>query len=195
MDRIAIASDHGGYDIKKVIAEYLLAKGYEIDDLGTYSSDSVDYPDFAHIIAQKIANGLDKRAILICGTGIGMSITANRYPGVRAALGNDIFSARMSRLHNDSNVLVLGGRVVGPELAMEIVSTWLNTDFEGGRHNRRIEKIDQERIETIVYKVVSKYFDKLDKVDLSALENLIEDAFKIILKKKKDKSLPRKDSA
>lgn len=188
MDRIAIASDHGGYDIKKVIAEYLLEKGYEIDDLGTYSSDSVDYPDFAHLIAQKIANGLDERAILICGTGIGMSITANRYPGVRAALGNDIHSARMSRLHNDANVLVLGGRIVGPELAISIVSTWLKTEFEGGRHNRRIEKIDQDRIETVVYKVVSKYFDKLDKVDLSELENLIEDAFEIILKKKKDKS-------
>lgn len=189
MDRIAIASDHGGYAIKKILVDYLLKKGYKIDDLGANSADSVDYPDFAHMIAQKIANGSDKRAILICGTGIGMSITANRYPGVRAALGNDIYSARMSRLHNDSNVLVLGGRIVGSELAIEIVSIWLNTDFEGGRHNRRIEKIDQDRLESMVYKVVSKYFDKVSKVDLSELEKILEDAFSIVLKKKKTKKI------
>ena len=190
-DRIAIASDHGGFNIKNILSEYLLQKGHKIDDLGTYSSDSVDYPDFAHTIAERIANGIDKRAILICGTGIGMSITANRYPGVRAALGNDIFSARMSRLHNDSNVLVLGGRIVGSELATEIVSTWLDTEFEGGRHNLRIEKIDYDRLETVVYKVVSKYFDKMNDVDLTKVEHLIEEAFEMILKKqtknKKDK--------
>ncbi len=190
-DRIAIASDHGGFNIKNILAEYLVKKGHKIDDLGTYSSDSVDYPDFAHTIAERIANGVDKRAILICGTGIGMSITANRYPGVRAALGNDIFSARMSRLHNDSNVLVLGGRIVGSELATEIVSTWLDTEFEGGRHNLRIEKIDYDRLETVVYKVVSKYFDKMNDVDLTKVEHLIEEAFEMILKKqtknKKDK--------
>lgn len=189
--RIAIASDHGGFNIKNILAEYLVKKGHKIDDLGTYSSDSVDYPDFAHTIAERIANGVDKRAILICGTGIGMSITANRYPGVRAALGNDIFSARMSRLHNDSNVLVLGGRIVGPELATEIVSTWLDTEFEGGRHNLRIEKIDYDRLETVVYKVVSKYFAKMNDVDLAEVEHLIEEAFEMILKKqtknKKDK--------
>ncbi len=189
--RIAIASDHGGFNIKNLLAEYLVKKGHKIDDLGTYSSDSVDYPDFAHTIAERIANGIDKRAILICGTGIGMSITANRYPGVRAALGNDIFSARMSRLHNDSNVLVLGGRIVGSELATEIVSTWLDTEFEGGRHNLRIEKIDYDRLETVVYKVVSKYFDKMNDVDLTEVEHLIEEAFEMILKKqtknKKDK--------
>ncbi len=190
-DRIAIASDHGGFNIKNILAEYLVKKGHKIDDLGTYSSDSVDYPDFAHAIAERIANGIDKRAILICGTGIGMSITANRYPGVRAALGNDIYSARMSRLHNDSNVLVLGGRIVEPELATEIVSTWLNTEFEGGHHNRRIEKIDHDRLETVVYKVVSKYFDKMNNVDLTEVEHLIEEAFEMTLKKltksKKDK--------
>ena len=189
--RIAIASDHGGFNIKNTLAEYLVKKGHKIDDLGTYSSDSVDYPDFAHTIAERIANGIDKRAILICGTGIGMSITANRYPGVRAALGNDIFSARMSRLHNDSNVLVLGGRIVGSELATEIVSTWLDTEFEGGRHNLRIEKIDYDRLETVVYKVVSKYFAKMNDVDLAEVEHLIEEAFEMILKKqtknKKDK--------
>lgn len=183
-DKIAIACDHGGFDIKKVIAEYLVQKGYKLDDLGTYSSDSVDYPDFAHTIAERIANGMDKRAILICGTGIGMSITANRYPGVRAALVNDIDSARMSRLHNDSNVLVLGGRIVEPKLATEIVSTWLNTEFEGGRHNRRIEKIDHDRLETVVFRVVSKYFDKMNNVSLSEVEYLIEEAFEMILKKR-----------
>ena len=189
--RIAIASDHGGFNIKNILAEYLVKKGHKIDDLGTYSSDSVDYPDFAHTIAERIANGIDKRAILICGTGIGMSITANRYPGVRAALGNDIYSARLSRLHNDSNVLVLGGRIVGPELATEIASTWLDTEFEGGRHNLRIEKIDYDRLETVVYKVVSRYFDKMNDVDLTEVEHLIEEAFEMILKKqtknKKDK--------
>lgn len=187
MERIALANDHGGYAIKKVIAECLIKKGYEIDDLGTYSSDSVDYPDFAHMVAQRIANNEEKRAILICGTGIGMSITANRYPGVRAALGNDIYSARMSRLHNDANVLVLGGRIVGPDLALEIVSTWLNTEFEGGRHNRRIKKIDHDRLETVVYKVVSRNFEKLDKIDTSALEEQLEEALDTILKKKKKK--------
>ena len=182
-DRIAIASDHGGFNIKNILSEYLVQKGHKIDDLGTYSSDSVDYPDFAHTIAERIANGIDKRAILICGTGIGMSITANRYPGVRAALGNDIYSARMSRLHNDSNVLVLGGRIVGSELATEIVSTWLSTEFEGGRHNRRIEKIDHDRLETIVYKVVSKYFDKINNVDVAQVEQLLEEALEMTLKK------------
>ena len=181
--RIAIASDHGGFNIKNILAEYLVKKGHKIDDLGTYSSDSVDYPDFAHTIAERIANGIDKRAILICGTGIGMSITANRYPGVRAALGNDIYSARMSRLHNDSNVLVLGGRIVGSELATEIVSTWLSTEFEGGRHNRRIEKIDHDRLETIVYKVVSKHFNKINNVDVAQVEQLLEEALEMTLKK------------
>jgi ribose 5-phosphate isomerase B len=187
MERIVIASDHGGYAIKKAIAEYLVEKGHEIEDLGPYSTDSVDYTDFAHMVAQRIANNKEKRAILVCGTGIGMSITANRYPGVRAALGNDIYSARMSRLHNDSNVLVLGGRIVGPDLALEIVSTWLNTGFEGGRHNRRIKKIDQDRLETVVYKVVSRYFDKIESVNISSLEKSIGEALDMALKKNQEK--------
>lgn len=193
MERIALASDHGGYAIKKAVSEYLIQKGHEIDDLGTHSSDSVDYPDFAHMVAQRIANNKDKRAILICGTGIGMSITANRYPGVRAALINDIYSARMSRLHNDSNVLVLGGRIVGLDLALEIVSTWLNTGFEGGRHDRRIKKIDQDRVETIVYKVVSRHFDKLGEVDMSLLEEQIEKVLNIITKNKNEPQGKKED--
>lgn len=185
-DRIAIASDHGGFSVKSIVAKYLTDKGYKIDDLGAYSEDSVDYPDFAHLIAERITTGVDKRAILVCGTGIGMSITANRYPGVRAALGNDIFSARMSRMHNDSNVLVLGGRIIGPELATEIVSTWLNTDFEGGRHNRRLEKIDQDRVDTVLYKAVFKYRDDLSGMDLKELEQLMDEALAMIIKKKKE---------
>lgn len=112
--------------------------------MGTHTTASVDYPDFGHEVARRIASGKNSRAILICGTGIGMSITANRYKGVRAALCNDIYSSKMSRLHNDANVLVIGGRIVGPAIAEEIVSTWLETDFEGGRHSRRIEKIEKE---------------------------------------------------
>ncbi|GMT42366.1 MAG: ribose 5-phosphate isomerase B [bacterium] len=119
-------------------------KGFEVNDLGTHSPDSVDYPDYGHEAAQRIVNGKDKRTILICGTGIGMSITANRYHGVRAALCNDVYSAKMCRLHNDANVLVIGGRVVGEALAEEIVATWLDTDFEGGRHVRRLDKIDKD---------------------------------------------------
>lgn len=142
VDKVAIACDHGGYEMKEIIKKHLSSKGVELDDLGTFSSESVDYPDYAHLVAQRIAEGKNKRAILICGTGIGMSITANRYRNVRAALCNDVYSAKMSRQHNDSNVIVLGGRVVGPGLALEITETWLMTEFDGGRHTRRVEKIE-----------------------------------------------------
>ena len=142
VEKVAIASDHGGFELKEIVKEHLSSKGVELDDLGTFSSESVDYPDYAHLVAQRIAEGKNKRAILICGTGIGMSITANRYRNVRAALCNDVFSAKMSRQHNDANVIVLGGRVVGPGLALEITETWLMTEFDGGRHARRIEKIE-----------------------------------------------------
>ncbi|MEE8402241.1 MAG: ribose 5-phosphate isomerase B, partial [Candidatus Hydrothermarchaeaceae archaeon] len=104
--------DHGGFSLKQVVVEFLKEKGYEVDDMGTNSPDSVDYPDFGHEVAKRIATGQNEKAILICGTGIGMSMTANRYRGVRAALCNDIYSARMSRLHNDANLLVIGGRIV-----------------------------------------------------------------------------------
>jgi ribose 5-phosphate isomerase B len=142
VEKIAIASDHGGFELKEIVKKYLISKGVELDDLGTFSSESVDYPDYAHVVAQRIAEGKNSRAILICGTGIGMSITANRYRNVRAALCNDVYSAKMSRQHNDANVIVLGGRVVGPGLALEIAETWLMTDFDGGRHARRVEKIE-----------------------------------------------------
>ena len=153
-----------------------------MEDLGTHSADSVDYPDYGHEVAKKISDGTSEKAILICGTGIGMSITANRYPGVRAALANDVYSAKMSRLHNDANVLVIGGRVVGDALAEEIVTAWLGTDFEGGRHTRRIDKIDKERVETVVHKVVSRYLDRIDEVDHGALEKMIEESIDQILK-------------
>ena len=153
-----------------------------MEDLGTHSADSVDYPDYGHEVARKISDGTSEKAILICGTGIGMSITANRYPGVRAALANDVYSARMSRLHNDANVLVIGGRVVGDALVEEIVTNWLDTDFEGGRHTRRIDKIDKGRVETVVHKVVSRYLDRIDEVDHVALEKMIEEAIDQVLK-------------
>jgi hypothetical protein len=111
-----------------------------------------------------------------------MSITANRYPGVRAALANDVYSARMSRLHNDSNVLVIGGMVVGEALVEEIVKTWLDTDFEGGRHTRRLDKIDRGKVETVVHKVVSRYLDKIDEVDRGTLKKMIEEAIDQVLK-------------
>ncbi len=115
-----------------------------------------------------------------------MSITANRYPGVRAALANDVYSARMSRMHNDSNVLVIGGRVVGDSLVEEIVKTWLDTDFEGGHHMRRLDKIDRGRVETVVHRVVSRYLDRIDEVDHSALEKIIDEAIDQLLKEKND---------
>jgi ribose 5-phosphate isomerase B len=180
-ERIAIASDHGGFSIKETIKELIKKKGYAVEDLGTHNSESVDYPDYGHLVAQKIVSGEYKRAILICGTGIGMSITANRYPGVRAALCNDSYSSRMSRLHNDSNVLVVGGRVVGPALAEEIVSVWLDTDFEGGRHAKRLDKIDKDRVEKIVHRVVARYLENLQDVDLNSLEKMVEEAVDIVI--------------
>lgn len=139
--KIAIGSDHGGYLLKENIKEYLLAHHYEIEDFGTHSTNSVDYPDFAQAVAEAVADGQFDRGILICGTGLGISIAANKVRGIRAAVVHESFSAKMSRQHNNANILALGGRVVGPDLAMEIVDVWLNTPFEGGRHERRVNKI------------------------------------------------------
>ncbi len=140
--KIAIASDHGGYNLKQKIVEYLKDR-YEITDFGTNSLDSCDYPIYAKKVVNAILNKNYERGILICGTGIGMAITANRYKGIRAANVSDTFSARMTRLHNDSNVLTLGERTIGEGLAKDIVDIWLNTDFEGGRHQKRIDMIDE----------------------------------------------------
>jgi ribose 5-phosphate isomerase B len=139
--KIAIASDHGGLELKKEIIRYLEDKNIEYKDFGSFSTESVDYPDFAFPCAEAVAREEYDRGIIICGTGIGVSIAANKVRGIRAALCHDTFSARMTRMHNDSNVLTMGERVIGPGLAVDIVEVWLNTEFEGGRHKRRIEKI------------------------------------------------------
>lgn len=139
--KVAIASDHGGVNIRKEIMSLMDEMGIEYQDFGCKCGTSVDYPDYAQPVAQKVANGEFDRGILICGTGIGMSIAANKVKGIRAALVHDTFSAQATRAHNDSNVLAMGERVIGPGLAREIAKTWLTTEFEGGRHEKRISKI------------------------------------------------------
>lgn len=139
--RIAIGSDHGGFRLKQEIISVLREESVEFHDFGTFSTDSCDYPDVALIVAEAVAGGEYTCGVLVCGTGIGVSIAANKVPGIRAALCHDTFSARMSREHNDANILTLGERIIGPGLAREIVRTWLNSDFAGGRHARRVEKI------------------------------------------------------
>jgi ribose 5-phosphate isomerase B len=141
MKKISIASDHGGFTLKEDISLFLNQLGFEVNDLGPSNSNSVDYPDYGISIATYISDNIDTRGIVICGTGVGMSIVVNRFPGIRGALCSDIYTAKLSREHNDSNLLVMGGRVVGVGLAREIVQVWLNTPFEGGRHIKRIEKI------------------------------------------------------
>ncbi len=140
MNSIIIGSDHGGYKLKTEIIKHLEALGYEIKDLGCYSTDSCDYPIIAKSVAEKVLEDYS-RGILICGTGIGVSIAANRYKGIRASHCTDTFTARMTRMHNDSNILCLGERITGVGLALDIVDIWLNTDFEGGRHQKRIDMI------------------------------------------------------
>lgn len=139
---IAIGSDHAGYDLKKYIADYLVSRGVATVDVGCDSLASCDYPRFAHDLCHLIQNGKAQLGILVCGTGIGMSICANRHKGIRAALCANEYHARMSRAHNDSNVLCLGSRVIGTELAVSILEAWLKTDFEGSRHSRRVNLID-----------------------------------------------------
>lgn len=139
--RIAIASDHGGYELKKEIIRLLEQKNIDYNDFGTYSTESVDYPDIAIPCAQAVAGGQFERGIIICGTGIGVCIAANKVKGIRAALCHDVYSAGMSRKHNDANVLTMGGRVIGAGLAAAIVEKWLDCEFDGGRHERRIKKI------------------------------------------------------
>jgi len=143
MEKIAIASDHGGFSLKENIIAFLIKKGLEIDNLGTHSTDSVDYPDYGIKLAQAIIDKKFLRGILICGTGVGMSIVVNRFPGIRGALCSDVYTARMCREHNDSNILIMGGRIIDISLAIEILETWLNTEFKGGRHQRRLDKMNQ----------------------------------------------------
>lgn len=137
--KIAIGCDHGGIDLKKVVLPLLEELGHEVSDQGTHSTDSVDYPQFAAAVCNMVSEKTCDRGILICGTGIGMSMAANRNNTIRAALCHDIYTARMSREHNDANILCLGARVIGPGLAEEVVRAWLATDFSEGRHLRRIE--------------------------------------------------------
>lgn len=141
--KLAIGADHGGWELKQEIVKYLQTiKNIEVSDFGTATRDSVDYPDYGKKVCEAVTKGSVDRGILICGTGIGMSIVANRFPKVRAALCHDHFTAQMSRQHNDANVLVLGERVIGKGVALEIVKTWLETEFEGGRHQLRLDKIN-----------------------------------------------------
>ena len=140
---IIIGSDHAAFALKEKIRHYLLEKGIKVEDAGTYAEDSVNYVDYARKVAGAVSSGEYKRGILLCGTGLGMSMAANRFSGVRAALCSDIFSVKMSREHNDSNILVLGGRIIGDILAFELVQTWLDTPFAGGRHLTRIQSMDK----------------------------------------------------
>ena len=140
---IALASDHAGFTLKEIIRDHLKERGLAFLDLGTDSTKSVDYPDYAKRVCEAILDGRAEKGILICGTGIGMSIMANRYKGIRGALCHDQFTARAARSHNNSNVLILGGRILGVDLVMDIVDTWLDTPFEGGRHERRVGKFDE----------------------------------------------------
>lgn len=142
---IIIGSDHAGFELKEKCKSYLEKElGEKVEDIGVFDASSSDYPDIGHRLAEEIVEGKYKAGILICGTGIGMSMVANRYKGVRAALCHDLYTTRYSRLHNDANVLVMGGRVIGDGLAFEMVRTFLETPFEGGRHLRRVKKIDKE---------------------------------------------------
>ncbi|TCO78786.1 ribose 5-phosphate isomerase B [Marinisporobacter balticus] len=139
--KIALGSDHGGYKLKEVIKKYLEEKQIAYEDFGTHSTESVDYPEFGMKVAEAVTAGNYEKGIICCGTGIGISISANKVPGVRCAVVSDTFSAQMSREHNNANILSLGERVVGQGLALKIVEVWLSTEFAGGRHEKRVNKI------------------------------------------------------
>lgn len=141
-ETIVIAADHGGVELKALLSADLKARGLGVLDLGTNGTDSVDYPDFAQALAAAIRDGRARRGILICGSGIGMSMAANRFPEIRAALAHDHLSAKLCRQHNDANVLCLGGRLIGPEVARDCLNVFLDTPFEGGRHARRVAKLN-----------------------------------------------------
>ncbi|MGC9021930.1 MAG: ribose 5-phosphate isomerase B [Dissulfurimicrobium sp.] len=142
--KIAIGADHGGFDLKETLKDIIKGLGHEIKDIGCYSKEPVNYPEIGRMVVGLVASGMAERGILICGTGIGMSIMANRTRGIRAALCHEIYTARMSREHNDANILCMGGRVVGPAIAEEMVKCWLSTQFAGGRHACRLAMIDHK---------------------------------------------------
>jgi ribose 5-phosphate isomerase B len=144
---IAVASDHAGFDLKEILKRDLQAAGYDVLDLGTNSTASVDYPDFGHAMGDAIASGKAGRGVMVCGSGIGISIAANRNPRVRAALAHDVVSARLSREHNDANVVAFGQRLIDAEVAREALKVFLNTPFEGGRHANRVVKLSKETVQ------------------------------------------------
>lgn len=146
MEKIIIGCDHGGFNLKNKIIVHLSGLGYEIEDIGTFSIESCDYPVVAKKLAQQISNGTFKKGILVCGTGLGMGIVANKHKNVRAVTCFDTCSARMSRSHNDANVLCLGERITGEYLALDIVDIWLKTEFSGGRHQRRVDMFETDII-------------------------------------------------
>ena len=144
MGKIALGSDHGGYNLKQHVIKHLEELGLEYKDYGTYDTKSCHYPVYGKAVAHAITSGECEKGILICGTGIGISIAANKVKGIRASLCSDTYSARMTRQHNDSNILCMGERVVGPGLALDIVDAWLNTDYEGGRHQARLDMLEED---------------------------------------------------
>jgi len=141
MNKISIGSDHAGYELKSKVIEHLKARGIEVIDVGTYSSESCHYPDFAHAVCKNIQTGVTELGILVCGTGIGMSMAANKHRGIRAAACSDTFSARLTRMHNNANVLCFGERVVGLGLAIDLVDNFIDAEFEGGKHQTRVDMI------------------------------------------------------
>lgn len=141
--KITIGSDHGAVELKDVVKKVLAELNVEVDDVGTFGTDSVDYPDIAEKVCAAVTSGKADKGIVLCGTGIGISIAANKIHGIRCALCNDVYSAKMSRKHNDANVLAMGGRVIGYGPAEEIIRAWIETEFEGGRHERRVNKISK----------------------------------------------------
>ena len=143
---IALGCDHGGYDLMQEVMAHLDKRGIEYKNFGTFTKDSCDYPEYAKLVANAVVDGTCEKGILICGTGIGIGIAANKVAGIRAALCHDTFSAHASREHNNANILTMGQRVIGQGLALDIVNIWLNTEFEGGRHQRRIDKIHEQEV-------------------------------------------------
>ncbi len=148
-EALIVASDHAGFAMKNLIAAHLEARGFRVLDLGTHGEESVDYPDYGYRAAHAIAQERARRGIIICGSGIGIAIAANRHPLARAALCHDVTTARLARRHNDANLLALGARLIGPELAREIVDAFLDTPFDGGRHQRRVDKLAHPVLETV----------------------------------------------
>lgn len=141
--KIILGSDHGGFELKEVLKKFLMDLSYDVEDVGTHSTESVDYPDYAHLVAREVAQDKGWRGVVIDGAGVGSAIAANKVPGIRAATCHDIYTARNSRQHNDANVLTLGSRVLGIDVAKEILKVWLETDFGGGRHKKRVDKITE----------------------------------------------------